>query len=134
MRNENGDSTRLEVGAHREHERINSSQPVVSRCYLPLPGGRRSCSIPHKVSLAGESDKPGMRQCCERRDRGDTVCGRQVPAVCEGQSDRSGQLCAIRARPEQPYFGHGPQARDGRHPAVGMTFRELAPKERQELD
>jgi hypothetical protein len=48
-----------------------------------------------------------------------------VPAVSEGQSDRAGQLCAIRARPEQPYFGHGPLARDGRIAALYLFFDKL---------
>jgi hypothetical protein len=67
------------------------------------------------------------------RPRGDIVCGCEVPAMSEGQSDRSGQLCAIRARPEQPYVGHGPLAWNCGDAAVGMTFRKLAPEKRQKL-
>src|SRR2546428_721651 len=51
----------------------------------------------------------------------------------EGQSELSGQLGAICARPEQPYFGHGAPAWDGRDRAVRMTVGEPAPEERQEL-
>src|ERR1700746_3529161 len=66
-------------------------------------------------------------------DCSDIFCGREVPAVSEGQSHRSCQLCAIRARPEQPYVGHGPLDWDGRNTAVRMPCRKIAPEKRQKL-
>ncbi len=50
----------------QEYARINSSQPIVPRCYLLLVGDQRFCNVPRMVSLVGESDRPDMRQCYER--------------------------------------------------------------------